>query len=405
MKRFRIIFSQVISVLYAFKVRTAIAIIGVLLGAFALVTVQNLSLALKDKVAEDIKTVGDRVITIFARAPRIPGVMVRRGRIKTMKYTDVYSILTVNNVVDAAPVIRGSKNEKYLNNAVTTAVIGSNNKYFDFRGLTVENGRVFEPDEIEAKERVAVIGSDVANELFGNTFPVGKIIFLGDMTFQVLGVLNSKGSDATGNNLDNVVIIPVTTAETRLFKQTYLNEIIVRIRDWGDYEIISKDITSVLRINHNLSRRDTPDDFNIINPIEEEELSNTLVKVASILGSASAGIAFFIGSVGIFSLMLLTVNQRITEIGIRRAIGATKSDILYQFLFESGYIGIMGGLMGVALGSILSLMVSHFAKLPYSISFIGIFIGLTASILSGVFAGLYPAIRASRVVPVKALNM
>ncbi len=405
MNRFRIIFAQVLAVLYAYRMRTIVAVIGVLLGAMALVLVQNISDALQAKVAEDIKAVGDRVITVYARSPRVPGQMPRRERIKTLKLSDINAIQNINNVLQTAPSVRGALNVKYINNHVTAAVIGTDNEYIDMRGLSLADGRLFTNIEESTKEKVAIIGSEVSTDLFGTESALGKTIYLNSMTFTVIGVLKEKGADTTGNSLDNIVLIPVATALTRVFNRDYLNEILVRMRSWDDFYTISSDITQILRVEHRIMLPDRPNDFDIINPVDEQQTSNTLINVAAILGTASAGIAFFIGSVGIFSLMLLIVNQRITEIGIKRAIGATKSDILFQFLFESGYIGIIGGLSGIVLGCIISILVSYLVGLPYTISFKGIIIGLFASVASGVFAGLYPAVKASRITPVKALSL
>lgn len=404
MKRLLMIFSQVTSVLSAYKLRTAIAVIGVLLGAMALVIVQNVSVALQAKVEEDIRIFGDRVFTVFARVPFTPGQMMRRERIKSMKLEDVEAILTVNNVEQAAPSVRRSISAKYTNTTISAALIGTTADYMDMKGLSIADGRVFDDIERQEREKVAIIGSEVAGDLFGNVSPLGETIYLGTMTFTVIGVLHEKGSDPNGNSMDNIIIIPVETALSRVFNRDYLSDIIVRVRSWDDYETVASDVSLVLRQQHRLSA-ERKNDFDIVNPIEEQEMSNTLMRLATTLGSASAVVAFLIGAIGIFSLMLLIVNQRITEIGIKRAIGATKKDILMQFMLESGYIGVMGGVFGIIIGTAISLGVSYFAGLPYVVSFLGIGVGFTASLAAGLLAGLYPASRASRVVPVKALRL
>jgi putative ABC transport system permease protein len=404
MKRFILLFSQASAVLRAYKVRTAIAIIGVLLGAMSLVLVQNVSNSMQKKVAEDIKAFGDRVITVFARTPRVPGQMIRRQRVKTMKLSDAEALLAVNHVIYTAPSIRQSFNVKYMNSTIPAAVIGTTEDYFILRGMTLEEGRIFDQAERNGREKVAVIGSEISTDLFGTALPLEETIYIGAMSFKVIGVLNEKGADASGNSMDNIIVIPVETAMNRLMKRNYLNGILVQIRSWNDYNSVAEGITNVLRIEHRLAPG-RPNDFDIVNPIDEQRVSTTLIGLASLLGNASAGIAFFIGAVGIFSLMLLIVNQRTTEIGIKRAIGATKKDILFQFLLESSYIGVMGGLSGIVMGCVLSLVVCYFAGLPYSISISGAFIGFLAALLSGVLAGIYPAVKASRVVPVKALQL
>jgi putative ABC transport system permease protein len=405
MRRFLLIFSQVQAVLSAYRMRTMIAVIGILLGAMALVIVQNVSLALNTQVAEDIKEIGDKVVTIFARPPRIAGRMMRRERIKTMKYEDVSAVLHVRNVLKASPCIRGTRSIKYLNNNMNSvSVLGVDNVYFELRSLYIAEGQPFTEDDLRTREKVAILGSKVYNTLFGNEYPIGKTVYLGTTSFVVIGVFEEKGVDSGGNDRDTVVYIPVTTAETRVYNQNYLNEIAIQMREWEDYDTIAADIGQLLRIQHRIPPNE-PNDFDMINPVNEEETSRTLIRLASSLGSASAVLAFIIGSVGIFSLMLLIVNQRIVEIGIKRAIGATRSDVLFQFLFESGYIGILGGIFGIFIGSVISVIISYFANLPFVISAWAAFIGLSASILSGVAAGLYPAVKASRTVPVKALQV
>jgi putative ABC transport system permease protein len=405
MRRFLLIFSQVQAVLSAYRMRTMIAVVGILLGAMALVIVQNVSLALNTQVAEDIKEIGDKVVTIFARPPRIAGRMMRRERIKTMKYEDVSAVLHVRNVLKASPCIRGTRSIKYLNNNMNSVnVLGVDNVYFELRSLYIAEGQPFTEDDLRTREKVAILGSKVYNTLFGNEYPIGKTVYLGTTSFVVVGVFEEKGVDSGGNDRDTVVYIPVTTAETRVYNQNYLNEIAIQMREWEDYDTIAADIGQLLRIQHRIPPNE-PNDFDMINPVNEEETSRTLIRLASSLGSASAVLAFIIGSVGIFSLMLLIVNQRIVEIGIKRAIGATRSDVLFQFLFESGYIGILGGIFGIFIGSVISVIISYFANLPFVISAWAAFIGLSASILSGVAAGLYPAVKASRTVPVKALQV
>jgi putative ABC transport system permease protein len=382
-----------------------IAVIGILLGAMALVIVQNVSLALNTQVAEDIKEIGDKVVTIFARPPRIAGRMMRRERIKTMKYEDLEAILLVQNVLKASACIRGTRGIKYLNNTMSSvSVLGVDNVYFDLRGLTIAEGQPFTDDEMRLREKSAILGSNVYRTLFGNETAIGKTIYLGSTSFVVTGVFEEKGVDSGGNDRDTIVYIPVTTAETRVYNQNYLNEIAIQMREWEDFDSISADVSRILRLQHKIPQGE-PNDFDLINPVNEEETSRTLIRLASSLGSASAVLAFIIGSVGIFSLMLLIVNQRIVEIGIKRAIGATRSDILFQFLFESGYIGILGGVFGIFIGSVISIIISYFAELPFVLSASAAFIGLFASITAGVAAGLYPAIRASRTVPVKALQV
>ncbi|MDR2883963.1 MAG: ABC transporter permease [Deferribacteraceae bacterium] len=405
MKRLILLFSQASAVLRAYKSRTAIAIIGVLLGAMALVIVQNVSNSLQKKVEDDIKAVGDRVIPVFARVPRVPGSMLRRQRVKTMRISDATAILSVNRVISSAPLVRNSYNVKYTNATIPANILGTTEEYFTLRGLSLADGRIFDNVERVNREKVVVIGSEVATDLFATNSPLGATIIIGTMSAKVIGVLNEKGADSSGNSMDNIIIMPVETAMERLMNRDYLNEISVQIADWSDYTTVVAGITSLLRIEHRITDPSKSSDFDIVNPVDEQKMSTTLIGLASLLGSASAGIAFFIGAVGIFSLMLLIVNQRTTEIGIKRAIGATKRDILFQFLLESGYIGVVGGVLGIVVGCILSLVVCYFAKLPYTISAMGALVGFVAAVLSGVLAGLYPALKASRVVPVKALQL
>lgn len=395
---------QVTAVLKAYKARTLIAVIGVLLGAMSLIIVQNISKSLNKRVENDIKAFGDRVVSIYARVPFVPGQAHRRTRVKSMKPEDIEAVLTVNNVDKASGSVRGALPVRFMGTTVAASVIGAQEEYFFLRGLNLADGRIFDIEERETRAKSAILGSEIYKELFDGQYAIGEEIYINNVVYNVIGVLNSKGVDVSGKSMDNIVIVPLETAMVRIFNRDYLSEIIFQLRSWDDYDVVKGDISRLLRIRHRLADF-AADDFDIVNPVDEAQMSNTLISLANILGSAAALISFLVGAIGIFSLMLLIVNQRTVEIGIKRAIGATKKDILFQFIMESGFIGVIGGVFGIVIGIIISAVVCAAAKLPYTVSFFGVFLGFVSALFSGLLAGLYPSVKASRVVPVKALNL
>ncbi|MCA1927156.1 MAG: ABC transporter permease [Calditerrivibrio sp.] len=388
----------------SFKVRTALAVFGVLLGAFSLVLVNNISRSLKVKVESEISKFGENTITVAA------GRLMRHGKggvlekAKTMKLRDAEMIR--NNVVgvkDVSPYVKRGGVVRYEMNNAATSILGVDVNYFELKKLSTKSGRFLNQDDKMFMDKVCIIGSEVKNKLFGKDDALGKTILIYRAPFKVVGILEEKGSDLNGTNMDDMVYIPITTFMRRAANLDYIDGVEVIISDWNVFESIKADIVKILRNNHRLYG-DAKDDFTVINPVDVMQIQNETVSIVTFLGTITAGIAYLIGGLGIFSIMILSVSLRKTEVGIRRAVGARKIDIFRQFLLESGIIGVVGSLIGIVAGIVVSIVAFKIANLPVVISIYGLIFSGLMSFLVGIFSGIYPSYNASKTDPINALR-
>lgn len=388
----------------SFKVRTALAVFGVLLGAFSLVLVNNISKSLKIKVELEVSKFGENTVTVAA------GRVMRHGKggffekAKTMKLRDVEMVGNkVVGVKDVSPYVKRGGVVRYEMNNAATSILGVRSNYFELKKLAIKDGRFLNQNDEISMDKVCVIGSEVKNKLFGKDDPLGKTILIYRAPFKVVGVLDEKGSDLNGTNMDDMVYIPITTFMRRAANLNYIDGFEVVITDWDLFESIKADIVEILRNNHRLYG-DAKDDFTVINPVDAMKIQNETVSIVTFLGTITAGIAYLIGGLGIFSIMILSVSLRKTEVGIRRAVGARKRDIFRQFLLESGIIGVAGSLIGIILGIVVSVVAFKVADLPMVISIYGLFFSGLMSFLVGIFSGIYPSYNASKTDPINALK-
>jgi len=394
----------VYGVFSAFKVRTALAIFGVLLGALSLVLVNNISGSLKTKVELEIKKFGENTISVTA------GRLSRHGKggffekAKTMKLKDAEMIKNnVPGVLEVSPYLKRGGVLRYRLNNITSSILGVNNSYFSLKKLNLAQGSFFSFDDVEKMNKVCVLGSEVKQKLFGDEDALGKTILIYRAPFTVVGVLEQKGSDLNGTNLDDIVYIPISTFMRRATNIDYIDGMEVVIDSWDNFENISNNITKILRDSHKLFG-DAKDDFTIINPVDALKIQNDTVNIVTFLGLVTAGISYLIGGLGIFSIMILSASLRKTEVGIRRAVGARKKDIFRQFLLESGIVGVVGSIFGIILGVFISMIVFKVADLPMVISILGLIFSSVMSFLVGMVSGIYPAYIASKTDPINALR-
>jgi len=389
--------------LIANKMRSILTMLGIIIGVAAVIALVSIGNGVKQDIQNSISSLGSNLLMVMPGAPRTPGVRPTAGSMKSLKVADYEAIAKLDGVKAVSPMTNGTYVVIYQNKNWTTSVSGVNANYLDVNNWTMKSGRFLSNKNIQNRERVAVVGKTVAKNLFGDEDPVGAEIRVKNIPFRVIGVLNSKGSGAMGNDQDDMVIIPYTTAMERVDGIDYLRMLYVVAKDENGIDRLQSDIENLLRVRHGI--KDTNlDDFNIqnMNSIMEtmEETTGTL----TLFLGAVAAISLVVGGIGIMNIMLVSVTERTREIGIRKALGATYFVIVTQFLIEAVVISLMGGLIGIALGIGASKLISLASGMSTVISVPTIVLSFAFSMAIGLVFGIYPARKAAKLNPIDALH-
>ena len=389
--------------LVANKMRSILTMLGIIIGVAAVIALVSIGNGVKQDIQNSISSLGSNLLMVMPGAPRTPGVRPTAGSMKSLKVADYEAIAKLDGVKAVSPMTNGAYVVIYQNKNWTTSVSGVNANYLDVNNWTMKSGRFLSNKNIQNRERVAVVGKTVAKNLFGDEDPVGAEIRVKNIPFRVIGVLNSKGSGAMGNDQDDMVIIPYTTAMERVDGIDYLRMLYVVAKDENGIDRLQSDIENLLRVRHGI--KDTNlDDFNIqnMNSIMEtmEETTGTL----TLFLGAVAAISLVVGGIGIMNIMLVSVTERAREIGIRKALGATYFVIVTQFLIEAVVISLMGGLIGIALGIGASKLISLASGMSTVISVPTIVLSFAFSMAIGLVFGIYPARKAAKLNPIDALH-
>jgi putative ABC transport system permease protein len=313
------------------------------------------------------------------------------------------------DVLTVAPVYQGSVNASYGSQNTGTSAQGITPEYMGVRNFQVSVGRSVTQDDIDAMARVAVLGDTVAQTLFpGDAYPIGETIRLNNVAFDVIGVLAQKGGSGMGN-ADDTILIPLSTAQTRLFKAPTVrgdyavSQIAVQARSKEASDAAMAEIQNILRERHRIGPAD-PDDFNVMNQADLlATMANVTGTMTLFLGSIAA-ISLVVGGIGIMNIMLVSVTERTREIGLRKAVGAARKDILLQFLIEAVTLSLIGGFLGVALGSTASRFAGSALNVPTTVTPQSVTLAVGFSAVVGIVFGIYPAMRAARLHPIEALR-
>ena len=387
--------------LLANKLRTFLAMLGIIIGVGAVISMLAMGAGAQKRVMERIASMGRNLLVVR------PGQHGLRGRMldtsQRLRVADAKAILDqVPGVYQVAPVVRGNSQLKYFNKNTRSNVIGSSMTYFPIRNFEIERGRSFTEGEVERMARVAVLGPTTAENLFGESNPVGETIKIKGINFSTVGVTKAKGGRGR-HNPDDQVIVPYTTAMKQLLGRDHLNEINIQATDNGNLEKVQEAITALLRRRHRLLEG-IADDFYIRNQAEIVEAASEVSRTFTILLGGIAGISLLVGGIGIMNIMLVTVTERTREIGVRKAIGAKNRDILLQFLIEAIVLSALGGIIGVALGIGTAQLIPKFTQFSTVAKLTSILLALSFSAAVGIFFGYYPARRAALLDPIEALR-
>jgi len=389
--------------LIANKMRSILTMLGIINGVAAVIALVSIGNGVKQDIQNSISSLGSNLLMVMPGAPRTPGVRPSAGSMKSLKVSDYEAISKLDGVRAASPMTNGSYVVIYQNKNWTTSVSGVSYNYLDVNNWSMKSGRFLSEKNVQNRERVAVVGKTVVKNLFGDEDPVGAEIRVKNIPFRIIGVLNSKGSGAMGNDQDDMVIIPYTTAMERVEGVDYLRMIYVVGKAENGIDRLQSDIENLLRVRHGI--KDTNlDDFNIqnMNSIMEtmEETTGTL----TLFLGAVAAISLVVGGIGIMNIMLVSVTERTREIGVRKALGATYSVIVTQFLIEAVVISLMGGIIGIILGIGSSKLIGMASGMSTVISIPTIGMSFAFSMAIGLIFGIYPARKAAKLNPIDALH-
>ncbi|MBS6483636.1 MAG: ABC transporter permease [Veillonella sp.] len=389
--------------LIANKMRSILTMLGIIIGVAAVIALVSIGNGVKQDIQNSISSLGSNLLMVMPGAPRTPGVRPSAGSMKSLKVSDYEAISKLDGVKAASPMTNGSYVVIYQNKNWTTSVSGVSYNYLDVNNWSMKSGRFLSEKNVQNRERVAVVGKTVVKNLFGDEDPVGAEIRVKNIPFRIIGVLNSKGSGAMGNDQDDMVVIPYTTAMERVEGVDYLRMIYVVGKDENGIDRLQSDIENLLRVRHGI--KDTNlDDFNIqnMNSIMEtmEETTGTL----TLFLGAVAAISLVVGGIGIMNIMLVSVTERTREIGVRKALGATYSVIVTQFLIEAVVISLMGGIIGIILGIGSSKLIGMASGMSTVISVPTIVMSFAFSMAIGLIFGIYPARKAAKLNPIDALH-
>ena len=389
--------------LIANKMRSILTMLGIIIGVAAVIALVSIGNGVKQDIQNSISSLGSNLLMVMPGAPRTPGVRPSQGSMKSLKVSDYQAISKLDGVKAASPYTANSYVTIYQSKNWTTTVSGVSSNFQDVNNWTMAEGRFISSKNVENRERVAVVGQTVVKNLFAGEDPVGKEIRVKNIPFRVIGVLNSKGNGTMGNDQDDVIFIPYTTAMERVEGVDYLRMVYVVASDDNGIDRLQSDIENLLRVRHSI--KDTNlDDFNIQNMKSIMETIEQTTGTLTLFLGAVAAISLVVGGIGIMNIMLVSVTERTREIGIRKALGATYFVIVTQFLIEAVVISLMGGLIGIALGIGASKLIGLASGMSTVISVPTIVLSFAFSMAIGLVFGIYPARKAAKLNPIDALH-
>ena len=389
--------------LIANKMRSILTMLGIIIGVAAVIALVSIGNGVKQDIQNSISSLGSNLLMVMPGAPRTPGVRPSQGSMKSLKVSDYQAISKLDGVKAASPYTANSYVTIYQSKNWTTTVSGVSSNFQDVNNWTMAEGRFISSKNVENRERVAVVGQTVVKNLFAGEDPVGKEIRVKNIPFRVIGVLNSKGNGTMGNDQDDTIFIPYTTAMERVEGVDYLRMVYVVASDDNSIDRLQSDIENLLRVRHSI--KDTNlDDFNIQNMKSIMETMEQTTGTLTLFLGAVAAISLVVGGIGIMNIMLVSVTERTREIGIRKALGATYFVIVTQFLIEAVVISLMGGLIGIALGIGASKLIGLASGMSTVISVPTIVLSFAFSMAIGLVFGIYPARKAAKLNPIDALH-
>ena len=402
------------------KMRSGLTMLGVVIGVAAVIALMSIGQGAQASITEQISDVGSNLIFVFPGATSVHGVSGASGSAATLTYADADAIADPGHVPDAvtvAPVFSQNTQVVFGDENVNVSVSGVTPEYPEaLSGVEVVNGRFVEGKDVFGRSNVAVLGYQTAIDLFGGFDPVGQKVKVtvpggtgGRVSLTVVGVLDEQGASGMADP-NQVVLVPITTAQTRIFNgRNSLGEplvsqvnVVAASADRADAAV--GEITALLRDRHGIDPDAEEDDFTVMNQADLLDMATQVTDIMTIFLGAIAGISLLVGGIGIMNIMLVSVTERTREIGLRKAVGARKADILVQFLLEAVVLSLVGGVLGILLGVGLASLVNMSGVMESLVTFDSIALAVGFSAAIGLFFGIYPANQAAKLNPIEALR-
>jgi putative ABC transport system permease protein len=387
------------------KMRAFLMMLGVIIGITTLTVIVSVGKGASAKVMKSVQNFGANAVVVFAGGGKVMGPPDEK--VNTLTVEDAQAIIQeVKGIrsMDTA-LIRVSRTVRYEENNTNTVIYGGTTNYGDAWEWSTESGDYFTEEDMASMARVAVIGKTVVNELYGNTDPIGTNIKVENVNFKVIGVLAPRGTSPMGMDMDSRVVIPYTTASRRVFNTPYVSLIRLAAVDPNRVEKIESDIAALMKERHHI-QTGFPEDYRVRGASSVSKMAKGMVGTLNLFLGLVSLISLVVGGIVVMNIMLISVGERVTEIGLRRAVGARKNDIRNQFLIESSLITLMGGIIGVLVGLVISVLLPVLSKgkMPAMLSWEPFVLGFIFSVLVGILAGLHPAKKAAEMDPVIALK-
>ena len=389
------------------KMRSALTMLGIIIGVGAVIAMLAIGTGASRQIAAQIASMGSNLLMILPGATTSGGVRMGAGTQATLTLGDAEAIVReCPAVLDVAPVLNGVAQIVYGHQNWSTGVVGTTPSMLDVRDWPLASGRPFTPQDVKSATKVCLLGQTVVENLFGDQDPVGQIVRIKSAPFTVIGVLAEKGQSANGQDQDDTIYIPVTTAQKKLFGTSFpgmVRIIMVKAKSTEALGPAEKQINELLRQRHHIGQRQE-NDFTVRNLTQMMQAAEQSTKVMTLLLGAIASVSLLVGGIGIMNIMLVSVTERTREIGIRMAVGAKTWDIRLQFIIEALTLSLTGGVVGIFCGVSGSEILSAVAGWNTVVSALSILLAFGFSGLVGIFFGFYPAYKASLLDPIDALR-
>jgi putative ABC transport system permease protein len=391
------------------KLRSALTMLGIVIGVGAVIVMIAVGAGAQARVEEQIRSLGSNLLLIMSGARTQGGVRLPQGSSQTLSEDDALAINQEIPDALAAPALRGGAQVVAGNANWSTQIYGTTPEYLRVRDWPLAAGRNFSAAEMSGAGKVCLLGATVVRELFAGADPVDQVIRIKRVPFTVIGVLETKGQSLMGSDQDDIIVVPIGAARSRVLgapaqaRQRAVSTIWVKVAEGYDTRAVEGEVRALLRQRHRL-QPGADDDFSLRNLAEVMAAQEASSRVLALLLAAVASVSLLVGGIGIMNIMLVSVTERTREIGLRMALGARTRDILGQFLVEAVTLSLIGGLIGVALGVGGALAIAGFAGWRIVLSGEAVGLAVAFAFAIGVFFGLYPARKAARLNPVEALR-